>query len=44
MPGGQLLQLGVHASGKMPAFSTNVAGQEGGTQDGDAGAIAFFSK
>ncbi len=29
-PGAQLLQPGVNASRKMPAFSTNVAGQEGG--------------
>ncbi len=29
-PGAQLLQSGVHTSEKMPAFSTNLAGQEGG--------------
>ncbi len=29
-PGAQLLQPGVNASRKMPEFSTNVAGQEGG--------------
>lgn len=34
-PGAQLLQPGVHASGKMPAFSTNIAGQEGGTAQVD---------